>query len=380
MTLVKRLLVILNYQVSAILAKGEYPTGYYNPGDVFDEVHILLTVHDEVDSEKMQYTGGRARVFIHSIPAPSMKKSLGWQPFLLKNWISRCVDFVRTISPNLIRVHNSFIQGYLASEIKRELGIPYVVSLHGTFDRDELSTLTQKIIHLFRMKLERISIKNSDAVIAVYSPIIRYARDYGAKNIHLIYNPVGVTKTNKKSSYELSNPPKLITINRQIKEKNPENIIRAIKEIDCQYYIIGDGVIHENLEKVAIETGVEKKVTFIKAMPNPELMKMLAECDLLVSHCDGWGISKSMIEGALIGMPIIMNNHPVEPVPDLQGGWVELCDNSPKGYEDAIRKLLGDENLRRNLGDEARKFASANFDPEETISKISTLYRSLMLP
>jgi hypothetical protein len=42
-----------------------------------------------------------------------------------------------------------------------------------------------------------------------------------------------------------------------------------------------------------------------------------------------------------------MNNHPVEPVPDLQGGWVELCDNSPKGYEDAIRKLLGDENLRR---------------------------------
>ncbi|KPL71610.1 hypothetical protein ADM99_08990 [Leptolinea tardivitalis] len=379
-TLTKRLLVILNYPISDILKKGEYPAGYYNPGDVFDEIHILLTVRDTVDEEKMQFTGGRARVFVHSIPAPSMKRSLGWQPFLLRKWVADCIEFTRDLSPNLIRVHNSFIQGYLASEIKRVLGIPYVLSLHGTFDRDELSTPMQKLIHLFRMKLERISIRNSDAVIAVYQPIIRYAREYGATNIHLIYNPVAVSNTNTKTTYKLSNPPKIITINRQIKEKNPENIIRAIKNIDCQYFIVGDGMIHEQLENVARETGVEKKVSFIKAVPNAELLKMLSDCDLLVSHCDGWGISKSMIEGALIGMPIIMNHHPVKPVPDFQGGWVELCDNTPDGYEVAIRNLLESEERRIALGNKAQKFAHENFDPDEIISRISTIYRSLMLP
>lgn len=378
--MVKKLLVILNYPVSEILKKGEYLQGYYNPGDLFDEIHLLLTVTDSVDIQKMQFTGGRARVFIHSIPAPSMKRSLGWQPFLLRKWVSKCIDLAREISPNLMRVHNSFIQGYLASEIKSELGIPYVMSLHGTFDRDELSTPMQKIIHLFRMKLERISIKNSDAVIAVYSPIIRYAREYGAKNIHLIYNAVGVTQSTKKKTYQLSAPPKLITINRQIKEKNPENIIRAIKNIECEYFVIGDGVIHQRLEAIPREIGVEKKVKFIKAIPNAELMPFLCECDLLVSHCDGWGISKSMIEGALMGMPIIMNKHPVEPVPDLQGGWVKLCENTPEGYETAIKELLSSEDMRKNYGNEARKFAFSKFDPEANISKVAQIYQSLAIP
>ena len=51
MILTVKLLVILNYPFSDILKKGEYPQGYYNPGDVFDEIHILITVQDEVDME-----------------------------------------------------------------------------------------------------------------------------------------------------------------------------------------------------------------------------------------------------------------------------------------------------------------------------------------
>jgi glycosyltransferase involved in cell wall biosynthesis len=375
----KKLLVILNYPVSTILKKGEYVEGYYNPGNVFDEIHLLLTVPDIVDIEKMQFTGGHANVYVHSIPAPSMKRSLGWQPFLLREWVAKCVEYVRGISPNLIRVHNSFIQGYLASEIKKELGIPYVMSLHGTFDRDELSTLTQKLIHLFRMKLERISIKNSNAVIAVYSPIIRYAKEYGAKNIHLIYNAVGVVNQNRKTNYQLSAPPKLITINRQIKEKNPENIIRAIKDIDCHYLVVGDGVLHSHLEEVARENGVEKKIDFIKSITNHELITVLAESDILISHCDGWGISKSMIEGSLLGIPIIMNNHPVEDVPDLQGGWVELCENSPEGYKDAIYKLMCNEELRNQLGNNAYVHAKENFDPVILNSKVAQIYRDTMI-
>ena len=44
-----------------------------------------------------------------------------------------------------------------------------------------------------------------------------------------------------------------------------------------------------------------------------------SEFDIMVSHCDYWGISKTIIEGALAGLPIIHNVHPVEPVPDLEG-------------------------------------------------------------
>ena len=105
---------------------------------------------------------------------------------------------------------------------------------------------------------------------------------------------------------------------------------------------------------------------------------MLPRCDILVSHCDGWGISKSMIEGSLAGLPIIMNNHPVESVPDLQGGWVKLCDNTPEDYRTAILTLLHDEEKRRQLGHEAFSHAMKEFDPKVMISKTVEVYQSLL--
>ncbi len=375
----KKLLVIVNYPVSAILNKGEYPPGYYNPGDVFDEIHILTTVLDSVNVEKMQFTGGNARVFVHSIPAPSFKSSLGWQPFLLRNWVGRCMSLVKGISPDLVRVHNSFIQGYLAYEIKKDLRIPYVLSLHGVWDRDDLGTFTQKFIHIFRKKLEKISLKNSDAVIAVYSPIVRYAKEYGARNIQVIYNAVGARNIPRKTSYTLSNPPKLITINRMNREKNPENIVRAVKDIDCEYYLVGDGPYRQKIQDLVHELGLDEKVRFVPSMPNHELLKMLTECDLLVSHCDYWGISKSLIESALLGIPIVINDLPAEANGDLQGGWVSLCSNTPEDYRRAILDLLANSEKRRLLGTTANRHAAENFDPNILIDKVAAIYRDLMV-
>lgn len=374
-----KLMILLNYRVSEILEKGEYLAGYYNPGDLFDEVHILMTVNDSVKSEDMQFTVGRARIFIYSVPAPGFKKSLGWQYFLLQQWIRICIELVREINPNIIRVHNCFIQGYLASEIKKQLGIPYIISLHGVFDRDDLDTFTLRFMRWFRIKLEKISLRNSDAVIVVYKPIIRYAKKYGAKNIHLVYNAVAERNIKQKQDYILSNPRRLVTINRQMFYKNPENIIRAIKDIDCIYEIIGDGQYHDHLKKVAEAVGCVEKVKFIKHISNELLTASLKDYDILVAHCDYWGISKSTIEGALAGLPIIINHHQTEPLPDFEGGWVHLCDNSPEGYKKAILAFLEDQTKRQSLGETAYHHAMENFYPPEMKRKVVELYKSFML-
>ena len=50
-------------------------------------------------------------------------------------------------------------------------------------------------------------------VIAVYKPIIRYAKLYGACNVNLIYN---IVNYNKNFNYKVLNSKfKLITVNRQ---------------------------------------------------------------------------------------------------------------------------------------------------------------------
>lgn len=376
-----RLLVIVPDRLSVLLAKGELTTRYYNPGEVFDEVHILMTNDDHPNPAELQKQVGRAKLVLHNLPAGHRLffTTLGWQKMLLAPWIAKGVALARAIRPDLIRTHGNFLEGYLASCIKKQLGTPFVTSLHGVWDRDELDSMLRRTRSAFRAKLERACLSAADAVIAVYRPILRYARDYGAREVHLIYNIVAGGNIAAKSDYTLARPPRLITVNRQRKEKDPSNIIRAIAGIECEYLLIGDGPYHDQLRQLAHELGCADKVKFVKAIPNEELCALLSTCDLMLSHCDYWGLSKTLIEGALAGLPIIVNEHPIEAIPDYEGGWVMTCDNSSDGYRAAILKMLGNDDMRQALGRAAHAHARTYFEPKAMEQKTAAIYRRLSL-
>lgn len=374
-----RLLVIIPDRLSVLIAKGELTARYYNPGEVFDEVHILMTNDDAPDPAAVQKAVGRAKLVLHNLPAGHRLffTTLGWQKVLLAPWVAKGLVLARQIRPDLVRTHGNFVEGYLASRIKKALGTAYVTSLHGVWDRDELDSLPRRIRSAFRTKLERACLSAADAVIAVYRPIMRYARDYGGREVHLIYNIVAGWHIAAKTDYALSRPPRLITVNRQRKEKDPSNIIRAIADLDCEYLLVGDGPYHDQLRRLAEDLGCADKVKFIKAMANDELCALLSTCDLMLSHCDYWGISKTLIEGALAGLPIVVNEHPIEPIPDYEGGWLKTCDNTPESYRAAIQGLLGDDAARRALGEAAHAHAMEYFDPKAMEEKTAAIYRRL---
>lgn len=374
-----RLMVIIADRLSVLAAKGEVTERYYNPGELFREVHIVMTNDDRPDFDAVQRMVGGARLFIHNLPMPPrfMLRTLGWQNSLTASYVDGAVSLARSISPKLVRTHNNFIEGVIARRIKERLGVPYVMSLHGVWDVDGRGALPDRIRAYFRTKLEKASLRAADAVIAVYAPILRYARAYGARRVELIYNIVAGKHIARKSDYELSKPPRLLTINRQVTEKNPENIIRAIADIDCTYTLVGDGPLHEQLKTLADSLGCADRVHFIKAMPNEKLCSQLKDFDLLVSHCDYWGISKSMIEGGIAGLPIIINRHPKIPIEEFGGGWVVECENTPVAYREAILSLLSSEDKRRALGANSVAIAATRFNPDAMERRTVALYREV---
>ncbi|MDD4564896.1 MAG: glycosyltransferase [Eubacteriales bacterium] len=376
----KRLMVIITDRLSTIVKKGEMTERYYNPGNLFDEVHILMLNNDVVDPADVKIMAGTADLFIYNLPAGNefFVKSFGWQRPLIEGWVNEGIDIAREINPHLIRVYDNFIQGYLAKRIKDELGVNYIISLHGVWDKDGLIGIPRKIMRAFRKKLEITALKDASAVIAVYEPIVRYAKKYGGKNVHLIYNVIAGDKISKKKDYEIKDRLRLITVNRQLKEKNPENIIRAIKDIDCYYLIVGDGEYHDYLIQVARECGCENKVEFSKGIPNSELCSMLKDFDMMVSHCDYWGMSKTIIEAAHAGLPIIINKHPIEPIPEYKGNWILLCDNTPEAYEEAILKLAEDIELRKRYGEAAYDHAMNNYNSNVMEARVVEIYKEFM--
>ncbi len=381
--MIKKLLVIIPDKLSALIQKGEVVSRYYNPGNLFDEVHIMMTNDDRPDPTLVQPMVGDAKLYLYNIAPPNhfFRNTFGWQFFLTRNWVNSVLEEINTIKPNLVRTHNNFLEGYIASQIKNKFNVPYVTSLHGVWDEDDLGTFKAKIHRFFRKKIERITLKNADSVICVYSSVLRYAKQYGAKNPQLIQNFVGGAHIKPKSSWKLSKPIKLITVNRQLPEKNPENIIKALSLLpyDFEYQVIGDGTLHNHLKLIAKSLGLERKIKFIKSLPNSKICHLYFQSDFMVSNCHYKGISKTIIEAGLSGLPIILNKYADNyKLAEYEGGWIRECSDTPEGYASALDNLIKDSKKRENLGKKALSLTHKKFSPAKLEEQVCKIYRSLL--
>ena len=110
---------------------------------------------------------------------------------------------MQKINPQLIRCYGINLNAFLATEIKRKLNIPFVLSLHGNPDIDYLRGRLAKSLkgwlsgQLIK-QLESYCLKHVSHVIAVYSPIVPYLEKHKVKNYSLIYNVVALEAKKKK--------------------------------------------------------------------------------------------------------------------------------------------------------------------------------------
>jgi glycosyltransferase involved in cell wall biosynthesis len=89
-------------------------------------------------------------------------------------------------------------------------------------------------------------------------------------------------------------------------------------------------------------------------------------------------MSKTVIEASLAGLPIILNEHPIEPIPEYEGEWLLLCDNTPEGYKSRILRLIESEALRTQYGQRAYNHAIVNFNPITMENKIVNIYKKII--
>ncbi len=384
-----KLMVIVPDRISDILVKGEYQPCYYNPGEVFAEVHIVTTTDDRPSLDALQRTVGKAKLFVHNIPDDLNLvgcRPVWWRNYRLRRWAKSGVELARRIRPDLIRCHGADWNAYLASRIKAELNIPYVVSLHINPDINPVRRIVKPMLsdaearhNAFYEYIERTGLTNADRVIPVYKPIVPYLRRLGIANIEVCYNILNGEHLRAKSEYELHRPPRVIYVGRLLEEKNPDSIIRAIAEIpEVVLTIVGDGPIRPRLEALVSELGLGARVAFQPSIENDALCALLHDQDIFAVHTEYWEISKSVLEALLTGLPVVINRRIGEPVPELEEDFVRLVENTPDGYYNALRGLLADDEARAELGRRALAHSRANWDPAVTEARVVSLYRAIL--
>lgn len=341
----KILCIFPNDPLEAYYKKGEIKDRYFNPKNIFNEVHVIsLFDHDEKE-ENVKELAGDANLKIHSVGKTNLLN--------LKSKKREIISLIKEIKPNVIRSYNPLLQGWLATCAGKELGIPVVISLMGDYDRDlryhaKKNRDFRSYLKLWytRRSLESFSIKNADEVIIIYDFIRGYAQKMGAKNINLIYNRIDLSQfsQNVEPAFKESKPV-VICVGRLMKEKNQECLIRAIKDLDLILLLAGDGPQYDELVNLTKELGIQDKVRFERTIPHKEIHRYYAAADIFALPIKYGGFAIPVLEAAATGLPVVLPKQEFEPNPELIKDFAMLVDNDPESFRDAISKVLSDKKL-----------------------------------
>lgn len=385
-----RLMVLVPDRITDILIKGEYQPNYYNPGELFAEVHLVTTTDDRPDLALLQRTVGAARLHVHNIPEAPALIAQDWRRWWkkpLRDWAAPGVALAREIRPKLIRCHGADWNSYLASRIRKRSGTPYVVSLHINPDVNPVRRYTntplsddQRRHNEFFEYIEAEGLTNADLVMPVYEPILPYLSRLGVDRVEVCYNVLNASHLREKTSYARNGPFRIISVGRLIKEKDPRHIIAAVSALPgTELTIVGDGAERPNLERHVRELAVDDRVRFLPAVPNDALCAMLPEFDLFAIHTEYWELNKSLLEALLTGLPVVMNQRQGPAVPELgRAPIVRFVANTPNGYRDAIQQLMDDDAARESLGRTAFVYAQSHWSPAVAEAKVVDIYRRYM--
>ena len=382
------LMIILSDRLSELIAKGEVVRRYYNPGNLFRTVHIVLCNDDRPDPTLVQPMVGDARLVIHAFPAGlrMFMLTLGWRPFLLRLWARPIVRLARQIAPQLIRCHVANINAFVASEIKRRLGIPYALSLHINADADVYHR--EKSDGNWRWRVlgwaiacaETTAVQEADLVMPVYSPILPYLQRRGVSRYEIVYNAVGQA-AQPKSNYAIDRRRvNAICVGRQLASgKDPSPILEAMADIpELHLTLIGSGDLHDVLRAKAVSLGVHGRTTFLRALPNEQVLARMAQSDIFVYCSQYHELSKSCIEAALTGLPLVINDRDGDPAEEMIGSHFCLVPGTRQGFHAALRTLIDDDGVRERLGRAARAHALTHWNPHRMETRVVEIYRRLV--
>lgn len=163
--------------------------------------------------------------------------------------------------------------------------------------------------------------------------------------------------------------------------KGVEYLLRAIHAIrlsKAKTVLIGDGRERKFLTELTEELGITGDVRFMGNIPHPEVLSILQSSDIFISPSISDGLGIALLEAMAAGLPVIATavGGRCEAIRNMETGiLVPAADAAALGR--AILDLAESPQLRKNLGEGARKTIEAEFSIQNMIEQYSVLYANL---
>jgi glycosyltransferase involved in cell wall biosynthesis len=235
----------------------------------------------------------------------------GWMMFLSVLQLVKKIQ--REFNFDIIDAHYVYPDGFAALLLGNYFKKPVVVSARGS-DVNLYQTMP-----LIRRLLQYV-LSKADKVVAVSQALKRAMIQLGTPQEKISYIPNGVDcekfypipKEQARWALGLPNGRMILSVGNLTSNKGFDLLIRSFGNLvarpvysDLQLTIVGDGLIHEDLEKLISNLKLRHRVLLVGAIPHEQLYLWYSAADLfcLASHREGW--PNVILEALACGTPVV---------------------------------------------------------------------------
>ena len=228
-------------------------------------------------------------------------------------------------------------------------------------------------------QMQAFSIKKASFLI-VTSPYIRdhIHRKYQIDTKKTFVVPNYVNTELFRPSIEIEpSPNTILYIGRLHEIKNINSLIEALQNLpELHLTIIGEGQVQPELQRMIQDRNMD--VTLQGIIPHNQIPVELNHADIFILPSLFEGHPKSLIEAMACGMPVIGTNVPGirEIIKHGETGW--LCETDPNSLGEAINYVIGNRELKKKMGRNARNFILENYTLEKVLELEIDSIRSIL--
>ncbi len=162
----------------------------------------------------------------------------------------------------------------------------------------------------------------------------------------------------------------------QLMDAAPE-IVKRVPNV--RFFLIGDGMLLEHLQKRACEYGILENFVFAGLIERTRIPEMISAMDIVVHTSLREGLARVLPQSLAMGKPCVsfdIDGAPEVVIDDYTGYLVKAFDS--EGLAMRIAQLLENDELRKKLGLNGRRHVDPNFRTEKMVADISEVYQMLL--
>ena len=298
---------------------------------------------------------------------------LKYSRLILRAWdfFHYCIRLIKYEKITVIRSNNPFTSGLIAYFCARLTRTPFCAAIRQDFDLIAKYKKNHELPSILGYRslakpVQRFVLSHADRIIPTNESRAQYAKKYGAKSEKIRLDPFPIDpaifpKINSLLKKELGIQGKRIVsfVGRLVKDNYIFDVVKIAAKIcqqrdDVVFLIVGDGVELNSIVNFSNSLMLGGNIRFLGMQKWEKAIEIRQISDVSLVLKAG----NSLVEAAIAGCPLIAYDvdwH-YELVRNGETGFL-LPEGDVDGVVESINKILLDFELKKRLGDNARKLA-----------------------